>query len=139
MKYSKNNRSVVIELFFIYFFGYISFIVMIMIGVFLFIIIYGILCIFFKYSFDFKELDNKLEENYMFIIDDDLSKINGFIIKINYENEIEYLKGNIIEEFSLINLEMYRNMFGIMENNELFLNNDFKLIFMLNDFNNVKI
>ncbi|AQR98738.1 alkaline phosphatase synthesis sensor protein PhoR [Clostridium saccharobutylicum] len=139
MKHSKNNRSVVTELFFTYFIGYISLTAMIMIGVFLSIIIYGILCTFTKYSSDFKELDNKLEENYMSITDDDLSKINGFIIKINHQNEIEYLKGNTIEEFSSINLETYRNMFGIMENNESSLNNDFKSIFMLNDFNNAKI
>lgn len=139
MKHSQNNRSVVTELFFTYFFGYISITVMIMIGVFLSIIIYGILCTFPKYSSDFKELDNKLEENYMSVTDDDLSKINGFIIKISHENKIEYLKGNVIEEFSSINLETYRNMFGIMENNESSLNNDFKSIFMLNDFNNAKI
>lgn len=139
MKHSQNNRSVVTELFFTYFFGYISLTVMIMIGVFLSIIIYGILCTFPKYSSDFKELDNKLEENYMSVTDDDLSKINGFIIKISHENKIEYLKGNVIEEFSSINLETYRNMFGIMENNESSLNNDFKSIFMLNDFNNAKI
>ncbi|EKQ50915.1 MULTISPECIES: HAMP domain-containing sensor histidine kinase [unclassified Clostridium] len=136
MNGKKIKRSVTTELFFTYFLGYIAINVILLITVIGSIVAYEVVCSPRTYNSYFAELENKLTKDYRSITDEDLSDINGFIIKINSKNNITYLRGNVIEEFRTLNLQSYMYLFGVTKDNKSSLNDDLRTMFALSDFNN---
>lgn len=135
MKAKKIKRSVTTEFFFTYFLGYIAVTVIILLAILSSIIIYEFFCSPRTYNSYFKKLGDKLVTDYMEINDEDLSVMNGFIIKINAENQVSYSKGNVIDEFKTLNLETYMDLFGVSKENSISLNNDLRAYTILSDFN----
>ncbi|MCE5221990.1 MAG: HAMP domain-containing histidine kinase [Clostridium sp.] len=136
MKSKKIKRSVTAELFFIYFLGYIAITIILIVGVLFSIVTYEILCSPSTYNSYFKELENKLNDDYTSITDKDLLDIDAFIIKINNESEVSYSRGNVIEEFKSLNLQSYMYLAGLTKENEVLLNDDLRAYSMLENFNN---
>lgn len=135
MNTKKVRRSVTTEFFFTYFLGYIGITVIILLAVLGSFILYQFFCSPCTYNFHFDEFSDKLVKDYESITDEDLSVINGFIIKINKESEVSYSKGNVIDEFKTLDLESYMNLFGVSKENDISLNNDFRAYTMFSDFN----
>lgn len=132
----KSKRSVTTELFCTYSLGYIAITVIIVLSIFVSMISYGIICSEITYSSSFKELDKKLQENYLLITDEDLSSVNTFVLAINNKNEITYSKGKVIGEFKHITLESYMYLFGLSKENTTYLNYDFRAMSLIDNFNN---
>ncbi|SFC58031.1 sensor histidine kinase [Clostridium uliginosum] len=139
MKINTIKRSVTTELFFTYFLGYIILSLIILFSNFCSFVSYGVLSSLPTYTSSFEKLDNKLKDDYKSVTDDDLSDVNGFLIKINSKNQIDYTKGNVISEFKNITLESYMSIFGVKKNNLLSSNNDFRSFVLLENFNNTII
>ncbi|WP_271812174.1 sensor histidine kinase [Clostridium beijerinckii] len=136
MKAKRIKRSVTTELFFIYFLGYIAINIILLIAIIGSIVVYGTLCGPNTYNSYFGGLQNKLVKDYTSITDGDLSDIDGFMVKINNENKVLYMRGHVIEEFKNINLQSYMYLFGLTKDNEESLNDDIRTMFALSDFNN---
>jgi len=136
MRARKIKRSVTAELFCIYFFGYITITIIIVVGIVSSIIAYEILCSPSTYNHYFGELENKLKDDYTRVTDEDLSNIDGFIIKINNESQVSYSKGNVIDEFKSLNLQSYMYLSGLTKDNEVLLNDDLRAYVLLSNFNN---
>lgn len=136
MKPKEITRSVTTELFFTYFFGYIAITAIILISAISSIIAYEFLCNPSKYNTNFEELEDKLINDYTSITDDDLLNIDGFIVKINNNNEASYSRGKVIEEFQNLNLESYMFLFGVTKDNGISLNDDLRAFSVLSEFNN---
>lgn len=136
MKAKKIKRSVTAELFFIYFLGYIAITIILIVGVIFSIVSYETLCSPSTYNSYFKELENKLNENYKSITDDDLLEIDGFIIKINNKSEVSYSRGNVIDEFKSLNLQSYMYLSGLTNDNQILLNEDLRSYSLIKNFNN---
>lgn len=139
MRNKKVPRSVTTELFVIYFLGYIAITAVIILVVIGSITEYEALCNSPTYNAYFERLENKLEKDHKSINDEDLSDINGFMIKINNKNQITYLRGNVIDEFKSLNLQSYMDLFGVSKENGTSLNNDFRAYSILSKFNNSTI
>lgn len=122
--------------FFIYFLGYIAINIILLIAIIGSIVVYGTLCGPNTYNSYFGGLQNKLVKDYTSITDGDLSDIDGFMVKINNENKVLYMRGHVIEEFKNINLQSYMYLFGLTKDNEESLNDDIRTMFALSDFNN---
>ncbi len=126
MKKIKIKRSVKFELFFIYFFGYIS-ILAISLGSILFsLILYEVLCGQRIYNPNFVNLENKLVEDYRTINSEEIKSINGFLLKIDKNNDIVYCLGNVIEEFEKVDVTTYMKIFGVKDDNSVLLNGDLR-------------
>ena len=82
----------------------------------------------------FEELENKLKDDYTSITDDDLSDIDGFIIKINNESQVSYSRGNVIDEFKSLNLQSYMYLSGLTKENEILLNEDLRAYICVSKF-----
>lgn len=136
MKPKKIKRSVTAELFYIYFLGYLAITTILIAGVVFSISAYEVLCNPRTYNSYFEELENKLKENYKSITDEDLSDIDGFIIKIDNRGEMSYSRGNVIDEFKILNLQSYMYLSGLTKENEILLNDDLRSYSILEDFNN---
>ncbi|OPJ64053.1 sensor histidine kinase [Clostridium chromiireducens] len=136
MRAKRIKRSVTTELFFIYFIGYIAINLILLAAVIGSIAAYEILCNPRTYTSYFKELEDKLKNDYNDITDEDLDEIDGFMIKINNRNIVFYSRGHVIEEFKHINLQSYMYLFGLTKDNENSLNDDLRTMFALSEFNN---
>ena len=136
MRARKIKRSVTAELFYIYFLGYITITIILIVGVMFSIFSYKILCSSSTYNPYYKELENKLDEDYTSINDEDLLGIDGFIIKINNESDISYSRGNVINEFKSLDLQSYMYLSGLTKENEILLNEDLRAYSLLENFNN---
>ena len=136
MKIKKIKRSVTAELFFIYFLGYLVITIILVIGIVFSIDAYKVLCNPRTYNSYFEELENKLKEDYTSITDQDLSDIDGFIMKIDNKGEMSYSRGNVIDEFKVLNLQSYMYLSGLTKENEILLNDDLRSYSILEDFNN---
>lgn len=135
MKLNKRKRSVTTELFFTYFLGYVTFTIILLLTIFCSIVSYGLISTLPTYNTVFKNLDSKLNEHYTTITNEDLVNVNGFLVKINNKNQIEYYKGNVIDDFKNITLENYMSIFGVKKNNEDNLNDDLRAFFLMDNFN----
>ncbi len=124
MKITKATHSVKFELFFIYFFGYLSITVISVGCILLSLIIYEVLCGQRIYDSNFVNLENKLVNDYKTITSDELKSINGFLIKIDNNNNITYCLGNVIEEFNKADVTTYMKIFGVKGDNSVLLNGD---------------
>lgn len=134
MRYNNRTHTLKYEFFFTYFLGYIilTFIIfLIIIGS---IVIQNFLCKNLVYNHSLRKIEKTLNSNYKSISNDDLSDINGFLITINSNNEINYKNGSIPSEFNSITLKSYMSIFGVNKNNTISLNSD--LNSLLKGFNN---
>jgi len=136
MKAKKIKRSVTAELFFMYFTGYIAITVILIVGIIFSIAGYEFLCNPSTYNSYFIELENKLNDDYTSINDEDLLDIDGFIIKINNKNEVPYSRGNVIDEYKSLDLKSYIYLSGLTKENEILLNDDLMAYSVLKNFNN---
>ena len=136
MKAKKIKRSVTAELFFMYFTGYIAITVILIVGIIFSIAGYEFLCNPSTYNSYFIELENKLNDDYTSINDEDLLDIDGFIIKINNKNEVPYSRGNVIDEYKSLDLKSYIYLSGLTKENEILLNDDLRAYSVLKNFNN---
>lgn len=140
MKNSIKKRSVTTELFIIYFLGYIGLSIIIFSSTNISFKIYKFLCSQRTYnSIYFDELEEKLEKNYLNVTEDDLAEINGFLLTINNDNQIDYSKGDLSEEANRLKLENYMNLFGLKKNNSISINSDMRSGSIFRDFNNTTI
>ncbi|WP_244833669.1 HAMP domain-containing sensor histidine kinase [Clostridium sp. BJN0001] len=132
------RRSLSSELFCTYTVAYTIFTFLLILLILTSMILYGFLCGHNIYNDSFKKIDNKLQENYTLVSDNELYDISGFIVKIDKDNTISYSKGKVIDEFKdkKISLNSYMSLFGIRENNEVDVNNDFLAFSLIKDFNN---
>ena len=137
MKNSIKRRSVTTELFIIYFLGYIGLSIVIFSSANISFRIYKFICSQRTYdSIYFNNLEDKLEKSYFDVTDKDLSEINGFLITINSDNQVDYQKGNVINGIDKLKLNDYMNLFGISKNNEISINSDMRARSIFKDFNN---
>lgn len=136
MRIRKIKRNVTAELFFIYFFGYIAITLILAVGLIFSIGAYKILCNPRTYNSYFAELENKLSEDYRTITDDNLKKIDGFVVKINTMNEVTYSRGHVIDEFKELSMQSYMHLAGLTKENKIVLNEDIIAHTLLEDFNN---
>ena len=136
MKVKKIKRSVTAELFFMYFLGYIAITIILLVGISFSIIGYEYLCNPSTYNSYFLELENKLNEDYTSINNEDLLDVDGFIVKINNRSEVSYCRGNVIGEFKSLNLQSYMYLSGLTKENESLLNEDLRAFSVLENFNN---
>ena len=121
MKVKKIKRSVTAELFFMYFLGYIAITIILIAGVVFSVVSYEFLCNPRTYNSYFAELENKLSEDYRIITDDDLKKIDGFVVKINNMNEVTYSRGRVINEFKELSMQSYMDLAGLTKENKIVL------------------
>lgn len=135
------KRTLSSELFCTYTLAYAMFTFLLIILILTSMVLYGFLCGHNIYNDSFKKIDNKLQQNYSLISDDELSDINGFIVKIDSENNVSYTKGSVIDEFKYKNIKLnsYMSLFGIKENNQIDLNSDFRAFSLVKDFNNAVV
>lgn len=115
MKRNKRARSVTTEMFFVYFFGYIVISITLFIAIHLSFKIYEVTCSRRTYNRQyFETLEDKIESDYTTITAEELNEIDGFIIKINNDNKIEYSAGNIdSDKLKDFKLEEYMDILGI--------------------------
>lgn len=126
MKINKAKRSVKVELFFIFFLGYIAISVIVLGCIIFSLIIYEVICGQRIYNSNFVKLENNLVSDYKVITENDLKEINGFLVRIDNNNNITYSKGTVIEEFKNVNMTTYMKIFGVTDNNSLLLNSDLR-------------
>lgn len=136
MKTKKMKRSVTTELFFVYFLGYIAITVIILVAVIGSIVAYEALCNSNTYNSYFNKLEDKLKEDYKSVNNEELSAINGFVIKFNEKGNLSYARGNVINEFKSLTLESYMYLAGLTKENQIQLNDDLRAYSMLSGFNN---
>lgn len=136
MKIAKRTRSVTTELFFIYFLGYILITVIVIGSIFFSLITYEVLCGQRMYNSYFVQLESKLIEDYRSITEEDLTHINGFLVKITNQNQISYSVGNVIDEFKQVDITTYMKIFGVEEDNSVLLNSDLRSSTAFLDLNN---
>jgi signal transduction histidine kinase len=136
MRIKKIKRNVTVELFFIYFLGYIAITIILVAGVIFSIGAYKILCNPRTYNSNFAELENKLAQDYRTITDDNLADIDGFVVKINIKSEVTYARGHVIDEFKELNIHSYMYLSGLTRENKILLNEDVIAHTLLQEFNN---
>ena len=88
MKINKAKRSVKVELFFIFFLGYIAISVIVLGCIILSLMIYEVICGQRIYNSNFVKLENNLVSDYKVITENDLKEINGFLVRIDNNNNI---------------------------------------------------
>lgn len=136
MKSKSRARSVTTEIFFVYFFGYVMISLVIFISVHFSFKIYEVACSIRTYNKEyFETLEKKIDTDYRLITESEIKEIDGFIIKINNDNKIEYSIGNLrkeklqdlkLEEFmSLFEFEVESSEFKV-KNNDILSRNVFK-------------
>ena len=136
MKSKRHARSVTTEMFFVYFFGYVMISLVMFISVHLSFKLYEVACSIRTYNKEyFETLEKKIDTDYRLITESELEEIDGFIIKINDDNRIEYSMGNLrkerlqdlkLEEFmSLFQFEVEGSEFKV-KNNDILSKNVFK-------------
>lgn len=136
MKSKRHARSVTTEMFFVYFFGYVMISLVMFISVHLSFKIYEVTCSIRTYNKEyFETLEKKIDTDYRLITESELKEIDGFIIKMNNDNRIEYYIGNLrsrrlqdlkLEEFmSLFEFEVESSEFKV-KNNDILSRNVFK-------------
>ena len=119
-----------------YFLGYIAITIILLVGISFSIIGYEYLCNPSTYNSYFIELENKLNEDYTSVNNEDLLDVDGFIVKINNRSEVSYCRGNVIGEFKSLNLQSYMYLSGLTKENESLLNDDLRAFSVLENFNN---
>ena len=124
MKHNKHARSVTLEMFFVYFLGYIAISLILLIVISLSFKFYELACSRRTYNRQyFENLERKIELDYSTITDDDLKEIDGFLIKINNDGVVEYSSGNFdTVKFNNFKLEDYMSMVGFNEENKFKVN-----------------
>ena len=136
MKSKRYARSVTTEMFFVYFFGYVMISLVMFISVYLSFKLYEVACSIRTYNKEyFETLEKKIDTDYRLITESELEEIDGFIIKMNNDNRIEYSIGNLrsrrlqdlkLEEFmSLFEFEVESSEFKV-KNNDILSRNVFK-------------
>jgi len=136
MRIKKIKRNVTVELFFIYFLGYIAITIILVVGVVFSMGAYKILCNPNTYNSNFAELESKLSLDYSKITDSNLADIDGFVIKINSSSEVVYARGHVIDEFKDLNIQSYMYLSGLTKENKILLNEDIIAHAVLEEFNN---
>lgn len=142
MKHNKHARSVTLEMFFVYFLGYIAISLILLIVVSLSFKFYELACSRRTYNRQyFENLERKIELDYSTITDDDLKEIDGFLIKINNDGVVEYSSGNFdTVKFNNFKLEDYMSVVGFNEENEFKVNHpDILSKNIFKNFNNVLV
>ena len=94
------------ELFKNYFTGYIA-LISIMIIMFAITFMIYVTYLFLPSILKYELINYKLSNNYEMISEKDLEDINGFLIAIDKNNNIEFSRGNLIKEFEDITLDDY--------------------------------
>ncbi len=97
----KSKSGVSKELFKNYFIGYIALII-IMLGLFSGTFILYSALKFMPSAIEFLNINDKLLNNYKEITEDELNRVNGFLIVINKGHNVEYRRGNVIKELQKI-------------------------------------
>lgn len=110
----KSKSGVSKELFKNYFIGYIALII-IMSGLFAGTFILYTALKFMPSAIGFWSINDKLLNNYREITQDELKSVNGFLIVINKDNNVEYKKGNVIREFEKIEPSDYIKMLYVYD------------------------
>ena len=142
MKHNKHARSVTLEMFFVYFLGYIAISLILLIVISLSFKFYELACSRRTYNRQyFENLERKIELDYSTITDDDLKEIDGFLIKINNDGVVEYSSGNFdTVKFNNFKLEDYMSMVGFNEENKFKVNHpDILSKNIFKNFNNVLV
>lgn len=143
MKSNKRIRSVTVEMFFVYFFGYITISIIIFFSTNLSFKLYELACSIRTYNKEyFETLEKKIDDDYRLITEEELEQINGFVIKINNDNKVEYSIGNVKKErFSNFKLEEFMSLFDFEEVNGEFKvsHHDILSRSVFKNFNNVVI
>lgn len=111
MKKRRFKSGVSKELFKNYFIGYIS-LILIMIFMLSITIILYITYLFLPSTIKYQIINYKLTNNYEMITEEELEEINGFLIVIDKNNNIDYRKGSIINEFEKITVDDYIKIFN---------------------------
>lgn len=120
MKSKKRVRSVTTEMFFVYFLGYITISIILILAIHLSFKFYEIACSRRTYNREYFEmLEKKIENDYTTITEKDLKMINGFIVKIDNNIRVQYAIGYIDEKkFDDIKLEDCISLLGFKTNSE---------------------
>lgn len=107
------------ELFKNYFTGYIA-LISIMIIMFAITFMIYVTYLFLPSILKYELINYKLSNNYEMISEKDLEDINGFLIAIDKNNNIEFSRGNLIKEFEDITLDDYLKIldFGLYSGKE---------------------
>lgn len=100
------------ELFKNYFTGYIT-LISIMIIMFIITFMLYLMYLFLPSTIKYELINYRLANNYHLISEKELEEINGFLIVINKDNNIELKRGNLIGEFEEITLDDYIKIFGL--------------------------
>ena len=98
MRKRRFKSGVAKELFKNYFIGYIA-LILIMIIMFAITFMIYITYLFLPSTLKYEVINYKLANNYEMISEKDLQEINGFLIVIGENNNIEFSRGNLIKEF----------------------------------------
>ena len=106
MRKIKFKSGVAKELFKNYFIGYIA-LILIMIIMFAITFMIYITYLFLPSTLKYEIINYNVANNYEMISEKDLLEINGFLIVIDENNNIEFSQGNLIKEFEEITLEDY--------------------------------
>lgn len=106
MRKRRFKSGVAKELFKNYFIGYIT-LILIMIIMFAITFMIYITYLFLPSTLKYEVINYRLANNYEMISEKDLKEINGFLIVIDENNNIEFSRGNLIKEFEEITLDDY--------------------------------
>lgn len=110
MRKRRFKSGVAKELFKNYFTGYIS-LILIMIIMFIITFMLYITYLFLPATMKYKYINHRLSNDYESITEKELEDINGFLIVINKNNNIEFKRGNLINEFKEITVDDYLKIF----------------------------
>lgn len=110
MRKRRFKSGVARELFKNYFIGYIA-LISIMIIMFAITFMVYITYLFLPSTIKYELINYRLANNYEMISEKDLEDINGFLIVIDENNNIELRRGNLIKEFEKITLDDYLKIF----------------------------
>lgn len=110
MRKRRFKSGVARELFKNYFIGYIA-LISIMIIIFAITFMLYITYLFLPSTIKYELINYRLANNYEMISEKDLEDINGFLIVIDENNNIELRGGNLIKEFEKITLDDYLKIF----------------------------
>ena len=111
MRKRRFKSGVAKELFKNYFIGYIT-LISIMIIMFITTFILYISYLFFPSTIKYEYINYMLSNNYENISEKELEEINGFLIVIDKNNNIEFKRGNLLREFEEITLDDYIKIFN---------------------------
>lgn len=119
MRKRRFKSGVAKELFKNYFIGYIT-LILIMIIMFAITFMIYITYLFLPSTLKYEVINYRLANNYEMISEKDLKEINGFLIVIDENNNIEFSRGNLIKDFEEITLDDYLKIldFGLYSGKE---------------------